>query len=171
MENNNEIMTSINSSDKKVAENDSLNIQISPSSKTMRVLSIDEYLEHVGQLGCYQAIIMIVCSFLFFVPAHQSLVMVFVAHSPPWVCQSTHNNNTTSACTTSMFHYEGQPGFNTRCDYARSEWKYTLPTSHSIVSEVFTYLFFLFLIDIRESLLFCLNLGPRPQGYIFLSFL
>ena len=146
MENNNEIMTSNNSSDMKVAENDYSNIQIPPSSKTMRVLSIDEYLKHVGQLGLYQAIIMIVCSLLFFVPAHQSLVMVFVAHSPPWVCQSTQNNNKTSACTTSMFHYEGQPGFNLRCDYIRSEWKYTLPASHSIVSEVCTYSTFYFLL-------------------------
>lgn len=116
------------------------------SSKTIHIFSIDEYLEYVGQLGRYQAIIIIVCSFLFFVPAHQSLLMVFVAHSPPWVCRSTQDNYTTSACISSVFHYEGQPGFNSRCDYARSEWKYTLPASHSIVSEVLD-MFFSYLLD------------------------
>ena len=126
-------------------------------SKAMRILSIDEYLEYVGQLGRYQAIIMIVCSFLFFVPAHQSLLMVFVAHSPPWVCQSTQNHNATSACISSVFRYEGQPGFNSRCDFDRSEWKYTLPASHSIVSEVPQHLSISFLfpsIDLYSSYLF-----------------
>ena len=106
--------------------------------------TINDYLEHVGQLGRYQAVIMIACNFLFFVPAYQSLLMVFATHSPPWTCNeitnSTINNNSSSVCAnngaSNKIYVEGQPGFNLRCSLARSEWKYTLPVSDSIVSEV-----------------------------------
>ena len=94
-------------------------------------ISIDDFLGHVGQIGRFQILVLLVCSTLFILPSHQSLLLIFIAHSPPWKC-----TNTTDTCSGANIHYEGQPGFNSRCDMERWQWTYTLPKSHSIVSEV-----------------------------------
>lgn len=107
---------------KKVSEN-----QV---SKKLKVLTIDEFLQQIGQLGRFQIVVIVISSFLFVIPSCQSLLLVFIAYSPPWKC--TNSNNTCSGFTV---HYEGQPGFNDRCKMERSDWTYDIPKSYSIVSE------------------------------------
>jgi len=106
-------------------------------------ITVDEFLQYVGQLGRFQILVVFTGMLMFFVPAYQAFITVFIAHSPPWMYIKTHSNNVTvnvseadSYNSVDTVYYEGQPGFNDRCDLVRSQWHYTLPGSHSIVSEV-----------------------------------
>ena len=95
-------------------------------------LSIDEILEHVGQLGKYQIIVMSIFSVCLVVPAYQSLIMVFIADSPPWRCSGINMYE----CNTTTIYSVGDSEYSSRCNMTRSAWEYTFPKSYTIVTQV-----------------------------------
>lgn len=97
------------------------------------ILSIDQFLEFVGQMGRFQILVLFVSSFLFVLPAHQALYMIFVAVSPPWIC----SGRNPLECNTTKVFYGDDVHFNLRCKMNRFSWTYKIEKpSYSIVSEV-----------------------------------
>ena len=91
-------------------------IQNKPYDSIHNLLTVDEYLIQIGQLGKFQVFILVLFSLVFFVPGAQALIMVFIADSPPWECSGYNllECNTTKSYTT-----------NEHCDMSRIYKTYT----------------------------------------------
>ena len=98
--------------------------------KSSMALDVDTVLKRINQFGPYQIRILTMFMFIFFPITYQTLIMVFVAYEPPWMCQP----NSTS-CIQSSNISSGQPGvystvtkpkqlYQGRCKLNQSDWKF-----------------------------------------------
>ena len=49
-------------------------------------LTVDQMLEHVGSMGCFQWTVVVVCGTILIPVTFQTLIMTFMALEPPWKC-------------------------------------------------------------------------------------
>ncbi|KXJ11859.1 organic cation transporter protein isoform X2 [Exaiptasia diaphana] len=90
-------------------------------------MDVDNFLKNIGQFGPFQIRILAFFLFIFFPVTYQTLIMVFMAYEPPWMC--TENS---TACL--LPNATGQEIFSTatkpielyrrRCSLNRTEWKF-----------------------------------------------
>ncbi|EDO29771.1 predicted protein, partial [Nematostella vectensis] len=90
-------------------------------------MEVDEVLIHVGQFGRSQWRVLGMFLFIFFPVTYQTLIMVFVAYEPPWMCTAN-----SSSCL--LPNATGREVYSTatkpislyqrRCQLNRSEWKF-----------------------------------------------
>ncbi|EDO36696.1 predicted protein, partial [Nematostella vectensis] len=106
-------------------------------------LVVDQVLERIGQFGPFQKRILAMFMFIFFPLTYQTLIMVFVAYEPPWMCSTN-----SSACLLSnstgreIYSTSTQPIelYHRRCKLNRTDWKFADPELyegpvHTIVTE------------------------------------
>ncbi|XP_048577124.1 solute carrier family 22 member 15-like [Nematostella vectensis] len=126
-------------------------------------MEVDEVLIHVGQFGRSQWRVLGMFLFIFFPVTYQTLIMVFVAYEPPWMCTAN-----SSSCL--LPNATGREVYSTatkpislyqrRCQLNRSEWKFadedmyegpvnTIVTEFDLVCERG------FLAWLANSMLFC----------------
>jgi len=109
-------------------------------------LDVDSVLRRIKQFGPYQIRILVMFFFIFFPIAYQTLIMVFAAYEPPWMCA---NNSTaclesnSSSVQNKIYSTATRPIelYERRCSLNRSDWKfadYNLYEGphHTIVDEV-----------------------------------
>ncbi|XP_001628786.3 organic cation transporter-like protein [Nematostella vectensis] len=107
------------------------------------VLEVDQVLEQIGQFGPFQIRILAMFLFIFIPLTYQTLLMVFVAYEPPWMCTTN-----SSACLLSnstgreIYSTSTQPIelYHRRCKLNRTDWKFADPELyegpvHTIVTQ------------------------------------
>ena len=92
-------------------------------------VDVDSVLRRITQLGPYQIRILVMFLFIFLPITYQTLIMVFAAYEPPWMCA---NNST--ACLESNSSFAKNKVYSTatrpielyhrRCSLSRSDWKF-----------------------------------------------
>lgn len=90
-------------------------------------MDVDHFLQKIGQLGPFQIRILAMFLLIFFPVTYQTLVMVFMAYEPPWMCATN-----SSACL--LPNATGKEIFSTatkpvelytrRCKLNRTDWKF-----------------------------------------------
>ena len=95
-----------------------------------KVLSIDDYLMKIGELGRFQIISLIIFAFIYMIPGYQALILVFIAQSPSWRCSG---HNLLECNTTDIYDDDS---IKNRCNMSDASWEYVSPVSYSIVSQV-----------------------------------
>jgi len=93
-------------------------------------LDIDEVLQHIGQFGPYQLRILVLFLFTIFPITYQTLIMVFIAFEPPWMCvegsSSCLGANFTNSSSVEVFSTATKPKslYERRCSLNRTDWKF-----------------------------------------------
>ena len=93
-------------------------------------LDVDEVLQHIGQFGPYQIRILVLFLFTIFPITYQTLIMVFIAFEPPWMCvegsSSCRGANFTNSSSLQVFSTATKPKslYERRCSLNRSDWKF-----------------------------------------------
>ena len=92
-------------------------------------LDIDSVLRRIGQFGPSQIRILVMFLFIFLPITYQTLIMVFVAYEPPWVCAQQRvacfESNSSSARST-VYTTATKPSelYERRCSLNRTDWKF-----------------------------------------------
>lgn len=92
-------------------------------------LDVDSVLKRIGQFGPFQIRILVMFMFIFFPITYQTLIMVFVAYEPPWMCTRTSlacfESNSSSARSV-VYSTATKPIelYRRRCSLNRTEWKF-----------------------------------------------
>ena len=90
-------------------------------------MDTDEFLKRIGQFGLFQKRVLAMFLFIFFPITYQTLIMVFVAYEPPWMCTT---NSTAciqpNATGREIFSTSTKPIslYERRCSLNRSDWKF-----------------------------------------------
>ena len=92
-------------------------------------LDVDSVLRRITQLGPYQIRILVMFLFIFLPITYQTLIMVFAAYEPPWMCA---NNSTaclesnSSSAQNKVYSTATRPIelYERRCSLNRSDWKF-----------------------------------------------
>ena len=92
-------------------------------------LDVDSILRRIGQFGPSQIRILVMFLFIFLPITYQSLIMVFAAYEPPWMCA---NNSVTclesnsSSAQSAVYSTATRPIdlYERRCSLNRSDWKF-----------------------------------------------
>lgn len=93
-------------------------------------LDVDKVLQHIGQFGPYQIRILGLFLFTIFPITYQTLIMVFIAFEPPWMCvegsSSCQGANFTNGSSVQVFSTATKPKslYERRCSLNRTEWKF-----------------------------------------------
>ena len=87
-------------------------------------LTVDEFLELIGQFGPFQIRVLIFFSFIFFPATYQTLIMYFLAMDIPWRCTDSLNNTNPACINSSTVYMVGKKGYDLRCSLKDSEWEY-----------------------------------------------
>ncbi|XP_078383615.1 organic cation transporter protein-like [Oculina patagonica] len=93
------------------------------------VLDVDSVLRRIGQFGPYQIRILVMFMFIFFPITYQTLIMVFAAYEPPWMCADQSvaclESNSSSA-QSKVYSTATKPIslYERRCSLNRSDWKF-----------------------------------------------
>lgn len=93
-------------------------------------LDVDKVLQHIGQFGPYQIRILVLFLFMIFPITYQTLIMVFIAFEPPWMCvegsSSCQGANFTNGSSVHVFSTATKPKslYERRCFLNRTEWKF-----------------------------------------------
>ena len=92
-------------------------------------LDVDSVLRRINQFGPYQIRISVMFLFIFMPITYQSLIMVFAAYEPPWMC--AHNStacleSNSSSAQSKVYSTATRPIelYDRRCSLNRSEWKF-----------------------------------------------
>ncbi|KAL9962625.1 hypothetical protein ACROYT_G031745 [Oculina patagonica] len=90
---------------------------------------VDSVLRRIGQFGPFQIRILVMFMFLFFPITYQTLIMVFAAYEPPWMCadQSVACLESNSSSTQSKVYSTATKPislYERRCSLNRSDWKF-----------------------------------------------
>jgi len=92
-------------------------------------LDVDSVLRRIGQFGPFQIRILAMFLFIFFPITYQTLIMVFVAYEPPWMCAqqsvACFESNSSSA-RSAVYSTATKPIklYERRCSLNRSDWKF-----------------------------------------------
>ena len=92
-------------------------------------LDVDSVLRRIGQFGPSQIRILVMFLFIFLPITYQTLIMVFAAYEPPWMCA---NNSTaclesnSSSAQNMIYSTATRPIelYERRCSLNRSDWKF-----------------------------------------------
>lgn len=92
-------------------------------------LDVDSVLRRIGQFGPSQIRILVMFLFIFLPITYQTLIMVFAAYEPPWMCA---NNSTaclesnSSSALSKVYSTATRPIelYDRRCSLNRSDWKF-----------------------------------------------
>lgn len=97
-------------------------------------LDVDSVLRRIGQFGPYQIRILVMFAFIFFPITYQTLIMVFVAYEPPWMCtkhsvaclESNSSSANSSFSQSDVYSTSTKPKrlYERRCSLNRSDWKF-----------------------------------------------
>lgn len=100
----------------------------------MAGLDVDSVLRRIGQFGPYQIRILALFTFIFFPITYQTLIMVFVAYEPPWMCakhsvtclESNNSSPNSSSVESAVYSTSTKPKqlYERRCSLKRSDWKF-----------------------------------------------
>lgn len=98
--------------------------------RSKMALNVDEVLQHIGQFGPYQVRILVLFLLTIFPVTYQTLIMVFIAFEPPWMCTegstSCHGANFTNGSTAKVYSTATKPKslYERRCSLNRTDWKF-----------------------------------------------
>lgn len=98
--------------------------------RSSMALDIDEVFQHIGQFGPYQMRILVLFLFTIFPITYQTLIMVFIAFEPPWMCvegsSSCLGANFTNSSSVQVFSTATKPKslYERRCSLNRTDWKF-----------------------------------------------
>lgn len=90
-------------------------------------MDVDNFLKNVGQFGPFQIKILAMFLLIFFPVTYQTLIMVFMAYEPPWMCVE---NSTAclqpNATGLEVFSTSTKPIelYQRRCSLNRTDWKF-----------------------------------------------
>ena len=93
-------------------------------------LDVDTVLQHIGQFGPYQIRILVLFLFMIFPITYQTLIMVFIAFEPPWMCTegsaSCLGANFTNGSSAEVYSTATKPKslYERRCSLNRTDWKF-----------------------------------------------
>ena len=92
-------------------------------------LDVDSVLRRIGQFGPFQIRILVMFLFIFFPITYQTLIMVFVAYEPPWMCAQqsvTCFESNSSAARSMVYSTATKPSelYERRCSLNRTDWKF-----------------------------------------------
>lgn len=90
-------------------------------------LDVDDFLDRIGQFGKTQIILVSMFCLIIIPTTYQTLIMSFVASSPPWQCV----DNATDCQLNGTMKAKNDD----RCDMDRLSWMYTKQKSFSIVTD------------------------------------
>ena len=99
------------------------------SEENNMALDVDSILRRIGQFGPFQIRILAMFLFIFFPITFQTLIMVFVAYEPPWMCaqqsESCLEFNRSSG-RSAVYSTATKPSelYERRCTLERSDWKF-----------------------------------------------
>ena len=112
-------------------------------------LDVDSTLRRITQLGPYQICILVMFMFIFLPITYQTLIMVFAAYEPPWMCANNSSaclESNSSSALSKVYSTETRPIelYDRRCSLNRSDWKFADYNLYegphqTIVNEVYTY--------------------------------
>lgn len=148
----------------------------------MAGLDVDSVLRRIGQFGPYQIRILALFTFIFFPITYQTLIMVFVAYEPPWMCakhsvtclESNNSSPNSSSVESAVYSTSTKPKqlYERRCSLKRSDWKFAEYDLYegpheTIVTEVKTRFVVTMKLMLkaefgRESKKTCNRMSPRP---------
>lgn len=58
----------------------------------MKTIDVDEYLQHVGQFGKFQILLIFLFNLLILPSTYQTMIMGFVGNNPDWRCTDLQHN-------------------------------------------------------------------------------
>lgn len=95
-------------------------------------LDVDTCLKRIGQFGPFQIRVLAMFLFIFFPITYQTLIMVFVAYEPPWMCSQQNDTclpiaTNTSSSRTELYSTATKPKelYERRCtELKRSQWEF-----------------------------------------------
>ena len=92
-------------------------------------LDVDSVLKRINQFGPYQIRVLVIFLFIFFPITYQTLIMVFIAYEPPWMC--TENSTCVPSSNTSSTYPEvyttatkPKSLYERRCSLKRLDWRF-----------------------------------------------
>jgi len=92
-------------------------------------LDVDSVLRRIDQFGPFQIRVLAMFLFIFLPITYQTLIMVFVAYEPPWIC-TQHSiaclESNTSSARSSVYSTATKPIelYEKRCSLNRSDWQF-----------------------------------------------
>lgn len=95
-------------------------------------LDVDAVLKRIGQFGPFQIRVLVMFLFIFFPITYQTLIMVFVAFEPPWMCNrqsaaclATEGNSSSSRSLVYSTATKPSALYERRCtELKRTDWKF-----------------------------------------------
>ena len=92
-------------------------------------LDVDSVLRRIGQFGPFQIGILAMFLFIFFPITYQTLIMVFIAYEPLWMCaqQSVacfESNSSSARCAVYSTAIKPIKLYERRCSLNRGDWKF-----------------------------------------------
>ncbi|XP_066922983.1 solute carrier family 22 member 3-like, partial [Clytia hemisphaerica] len=99
---------------------------INASPKATNELNVDDFLDVVGEYGCFQKLLTVLLGIMLFPFALNNFMIVFTAVDPEWRCVAN-----SSIC---HFNRTFSPQDIRRCQMRRSDWEYTQTNEFSIVT-------------------------------------
>ena len=99
------------------------------SEENNMALDVDSILRRIGQFGPFQIRILAMFLFIFFPITFQTLIMVFVAYEPPWMCAQQSQpcvEFNRSSGRSAVYSTATKPSelYERRCTLERSDWKF-----------------------------------------------
>lgn len=92
-------------------------------------VDVDTFIEHAGNFGRYQILIMIMITISAFPTSYPVLLFYFIGHGPSWRCE----DNTHPVCYNDTSIHD--PEDATRCRINRTQWTYDHANKSTIVTE------------------------------------
>ena len=104
-------------------------VKFDSSKSTNMALNVDSVLKHIRQLGPFQIRILVMFLFITIPSTYPTLIMIFLAYEPPWMCAqqslSCLESNSSSAGS-AVYSTATKPSqlYERRCSMNRSDWKF-----------------------------------------------
>ena len=107
--------------------------QTLPESNERLFVNVDQYLEHIGEFGKMQKLLLVMFSLIIMPSTCQISLLTFTGYNPSWRCTGLHQECNQTGIVFDISHQF----YKERCEMEnRTSWEFIRPKKFSIVTEV-----------------------------------
>ena len=104
-----------------------------PESNKRLFVNVDQYLEHIGEFGKMQKLLLVMFSLIIMPSTYQISLLTFTGYNPSWRCTGLHQECNQTGIVFDISHQF----YKERCEMEnQTSWEFIQPKKFSIVTEV-----------------------------------